>query len=160
MLVLQQTTPCFFACQKQRFIVRRVKSHSLRTRATQQEDDHPQNKQQEFQDFQSSWEDHLNIQSKQAHSYRPPAFKDQEIKASGEKFLGRLTVLILGVSHQIPLSKQNELYHGVQKPVSCNSLPICHKLELAGCLAWREDHGQRGCAIVRDICNWSALVGN
>lgn len=106
MLVLQQTTPCFFACQKQRLTVRRVKSRCLRTRATQQEDDHPQNKQQEFQDFQSSWDDHLKIQSKQADSYRPPTFKNQEIQASGEKFLGRLAVLILGVSHQIALNKQ------------------------------------------------------
>lgn len=95
MLILQQTTPCFFAFHK-RLTVCRVKTYVLRTRATQQEDDHPPNKQQ---DFQSSWDDHLKIQAKQADSYRPPAFKNQEIQASGEKFLGRLAVLILGVSH-------------------------------------------------------------
>lgn len=94
MLVLQQRTPCFFAFCKERLPLCRGRRYSPRTRATQQEDDDQKNKEL---DFQSSWEDHLKIQSKQADSYRPPAFQNQDIQASGEKFLGRLAVLILGV---------------------------------------------------------------
>ena len=119
MLILQQTTPCFFAFHKERLPLRRFKSYSLRTRATQQEDDHPQNKPQ---DFQSSWDDHLKIQSKQADSYRPPAFKNQEIQASGEKFLGRLAVLILGVSHEITLNNLDTICKSCKLKLDVNML--------------------------------------
>ena len=102
MLLLQQGKPCFYAVHKERVLPCRGKVCSLRTRAAQQ-DDHQENKQQDMFRSQSQWDDHLSTQSKQADSYRPPAYQSQDIKASGEKFLGRLAVLILGVSHQTAL---------------------------------------------------------
>ncbi|KAL3153944.1 hypothetical protein ABBQ32_013505 [Trebouxia sp. C0010 RCD-2024] len=92
MLLLQHGKPCFLTLHKERLPLRRGTNCNTRTRAAQQDE----NKQQDVSQSRSSWDDHLNIQSKQADSYRPPMYQSQEIKASGEKFLGRLAVLILG----------------------------------------------------------------
>lgn len=63
-----------------------------------QKDEQPTNKRPEQQQFQSAWDDHLSTQNKQADKYRPPTFDGQDMQASRGKFLGRLAVLILGVS--------------------------------------------------------------
>ena len=150
MLILQQTTPCFFAFHK-RLTVCRVKTYVLRTRATQQEDDHPPNKQQ---DFQSSWDDHLKIQAKQADSYRPPAFKNRKFKLLVKSFLQTGSLDIMGES----LGHAELAGHNIEEAVSYNLWSTCCKLEIAGCVAWRKGHRQWCCAIIRAFCNWSALV--
>ena len=110
MLLLQQGQPCFLTWHRERLPLRRGTGCTIRTRAAQQDE----NKQQDFSQSHSSWDEHLNIQSKQAESYRPPPYQSQEIKASGEKFLGRLAVLILGVSHQAVCTVCHKLWYQEQ----------------------------------------------
>ena len=67
-----------------------------------QKDDPAHNRPEQLPD-QSSWAEHLSSQNLQADRYRPPTYDVQDIQASRGKFLGRLAVLILGVSKMVAL---------------------------------------------------------
>jgi len=67
-----------------------------------QKDDPAHNRPEQLPD-QSSWGEHLSSQNLQADRYRPPTYDVQDIQASRGKFLGRLAVLILGVSKVVAL---------------------------------------------------------
>lgn len=70
-------------------------------RAAQKDD--PAHNRPELLPDQSSWAEHLSSQNSQADRYRPPTYGVQDIQASRGKFLGRLAVLILGVSRVVAL---------------------------------------------------------
>lgn len=109
MLVLQLGGPCLLALRRQRGQLRGRHTSVWHIKAVQQ-DDQFQKKSQDVQKLPSGfdWDEHINIQSKQADSYRPPVYQSQDMQASREKFLGRLAVLILGVS--VPVAYQQD-YH-------------------------------------------------
>ena len=102
MLVLQQGGPCLLVLHRHRGRFRGRRNSIWHTKAAQQ-DEQSQRKPQDKSNLPSGfdWDEHINTQSKQADSYRPPVYQSQDMQASREKFLGRLAVLILGVSVQV-----------------------------------------------------------
>lgn len=97
MLVAGYRSSCFIAfCPGRNVLNRRATIRSV-VRAAQK-DDHPANQQPEFVRDSNAWDEHLSSQDTRADKYRPPSYERQDMQASRGKFLGRLAVLILGVS--------------------------------------------------------------
>ena len=83
-------------------------------RAVQKDD--PAHDRPELLPDQSSWAEHLSSQNLQADRYRPPTYDVQDMQASRGKFLGRLAVLILGVSKVVALcDRQGDNGHKSEK---------------------------------------------
>ena len=124
MLLVQNSAPCLFALQKYHGRSCWRYRPAFCTKAAAQ-DDLPK---PSVPRPQISWDEHISTQAQQADSYRPPVVKSQDIRASREKFLGRLAVLILGVS----TSRFHFLRHF---PCSQAFQSLVHNLA-AGSTAW------------------------
>lgn len=101
MLAALYRSSCSVGLPGRRAVLRQRSVSVVIVRAVQKDD--PAHNRPELLPDQSSWAEHLSSQNLQADRYRPPTYDGQDIQASRGKFLGRLAVLILGVSKGVAL---------------------------------------------------------